>query len=303
VRHMKHSPTQATFDFSRAEKLSILRYCRLGDPDKINDHNPLAKAMLRAIDDRIGRNESWTMLPEEVIRDADMARSTGYRILRWLAEEGFIGMAKRPDGKTEFRIYWGLVREFTPWGGCSVSPGAGPTVPERDSQSRSGTDQSRSGTHSPGAGLTYKEERPVSAPISAPPAPPSSEDATVMANVIDRLIDAGMNRAVAAMEGSLQLRTVQETAALVEYYLTSFRLPDGTCDAENNLNWLFWRLTSKDGQRLPVDKGWKKPSQAFTKARWELQERSKRDTEAAVWKAARLARRTQDGVSVETGPE
>lgn len=253
---------QLAIDFTRSEQLGLLRDCRLGDPRKRNDRKPLAKLLLRSLDDRIGRNKRWAITVEELGEESEMSRSAVYKWLGWLSAAELIGFDELPDGRREFWICWSNVWAMTPAGRAAereardaVSPPRGPRVHNVD--------------------CSYKEERPQSAPLAPTPSPPPREELVTMVRT------AGVNLADETVADAIANgMTPEQVAAVVEHYQAHpGRWHPGI---------LKERLTRQGAHGQQADEGWYGDSAA-----WQAAE-VHRDAIAAQ-EAARLALVVESG--------
>lgn len=211
---------QLAIDFTRSEQLGLLRDCRLGDPRKRNDRKPLAKLLLRSLDDRIGRNKRWAITVEELGEESEMSRSAVYKWLGWLSAAELIGFDELPDGRREFWICWSNVWAMTPAGRAAereardaVSPPRGPRVHNVDHESTMWNDSPQCGMVVHNVDCSYKEERPQSAPLAPTPSPPPREELVTMVRT------AGVNLADETVADAIANgMTLEQVAAVVGHY-------------------------------------------------------------------------------------
>ncbi len=269
--------TQLDLEFTRGDQLGILRAARLGDPRKSNDRKPLAKLLLRTLDDRIGRNKRWAMTVDELAEEADMSRSAAYQWLGWLNEAGIIGFDSLPDGRREFWICWSTLWQFTPEGRTSESrranPPGGSSVHNMDQRSTTRTDGPPHGPPVHVVDCSYKEERPLSAHSAPTPSPSSSadglsevsrEEAMMMVNA------AGVKQFGHVVETALANgMTTQQIAAVVAHFQAH---PD---------KWppeiLFERLTRIGACLIGPNEGWYGDTD-----KWKAQQRRLQEAQAAA---------------------
>lgn len=251
---------QLAIDFTRSEQLALLRDCRLGDPRKRNDRKPLAKLLLRSLDDRIGRNKRWAITVEELGEESEMSRSAVYKWLGWLSAAELIGFDELPDGRREFWICWSNVWAMTPAGRAAereardaVSPPRGPRVHIVDHESTMWNGSPQCGMVVHNVDCSYKEERPLSAQLAPSSPPPPREELVTMVRT------AGVNLAeeTIATATANGLSSDQIAAVVAHYQAFPGRWNPGI---------LYERLTRPGVQNDPPDHGWYGDSEAWLAA-------------------------------------
>lgn len=257
VPHTPH-PLQQELRLARSQQLQALRRLKTGHKD--------AKHLLCRLDDHIGdcrQGASWRITVEELADECEMSRRQAYRAIERLDEAGFIRWTSKQGQPAVFTIIWARIFEETSEERCAT-----PAL-----QSATGAQSCATGAlqsaqlafqSATGALPNILKKRPISAPL-APPAP--SEHETAVAVIAERLKKAGVSTTPTTIDRALQLRTVSELSAIVEYFATELTIPGGPPPFDQAAGYLVWRLTDPQFRDSGPAEGWKETSPAFRAAK------------------------------------
>lgn len=206
---------QLTLDYSRAQQLAILRECRLGDPRKKNDRKPIAKLLLRTLDDRIGKAGRWSLLMVDLAAEADVAPPTAYKWCAWLNAHGFIGFDELPDGRREFWICWNALWATTPEGRAATKKQATPVLQNRTTLYDVEPDSTTENRVL--CGRAHIRISAHSAPTERTTSPPTPSIAPDRSVIVERVREAGVSQCAEAVAAALANGlTLDDLAAILD---------------------------------------------------------------------------------------
>lgn len=221
---MASEGTQREFDFDRGYQLRILRLCQVGCP--------LAKALLRTLDDHMGLKPYWDLSFEEIAQEMNCSISCARDKANGLKDLALIDFEATDDRKkNRFRITWLNLEETIDHPVKVTSRKAAqmesktPPRADCDAHTAPGHAQTALGhahtapAHAQTAlGTTYKRQRTPPPAQGAKPHFPDPEWEEVKIelslfgmNCVDRAIEAAQRRGMTPEEVAELLRQARET--------------------------------------------------------------------------------------------